>query len=231
MSTVGIVGGIAPESTIHYYRLLIESYRNRMQDGRYPSIVINSIDMTRMLDLIGAGELAEVTSYLLDEIGRLERAGAAVCLLASNTPHVVFDDLRRQASVPLVSIVEATRDVAHALGLTRVGLFGTRFTMTGRFYTDTFAGVGISVCAPTGEEQSYIHDIYMGELVRGVFRPETRARVMAIARTLQTRDGIDGLILGGTELPLLLGGIDEAPLPMLDTTKIHVAKAVEWLVR
>jgi aspartate racemase len=193
--------------------------------------VINSIDMTRMLDLIGAGELAEVTSYLLDEIGRLERAGADVCLLASNTPHVVFDDLRRQASVPLISIVEATCDAAHSLGLRRVGLFGTRFTMAGRFYSDIFARAGISVCAPTDEEQIYIHDIYMGELVRGVFRPQTREQVMSIAGSMQRRDGIDALILGGTELPLLLGGVDDAPLTILDTTRIHVANAVEWLVR
>ena len=230
MSTVGIVGGIAPESTIQYYRLLIESYRNQMQDGRYPSIVINSIDMTRMLDLIAADRLDEVTAYLLAEIDRLDRAGADVCLLASNTPHLVFDELRRQASVPLISIVEAACDAACSLGLTRAGLFGTRFTMTGHFYADVFSRAGMTVCVPNAEEQTYIHDIYMGELVRGVFHPETRDRVMTIARTMQQRDGIDGLILGGTELPFLLGGVEDAPMPLLDTTKIHVEEAVKWLV-
>src|SRR5262245_38142504 len=231
MSTVGIVGGIAPESTIQYYRLMIESYRNQVRDDRYPSIVINSIDMTQMLQMIGAGQLAEVTSYLLGEIGRLERAGADVCLLASNTPHVVFDDLRRAASVPLISIVEATRDEARSLGLRRLGLFGTRFTMTGRVYPDAFSSAGMMVCVPNAEEQTYIHDTYMGELVRGVFRSETRDRVMTIARAMQTREGIDGLILGGTELPLLLGDVEDATMPLLDTTKIHVAEAVKWLVR
>jgi aspartate racemase len=231
MSTVGIIGGIAPESTIQYYRLMIESYRNQMQEDRYPSIVINSIDMTRMLDMIGAGQLAQVTSYLLGEIRRLERAGADVCLLASNTPHVVFDELRRDASVPLISIVEAARDEARSLGLRRLGLFGTRFTMTGRVYPEAFSSAGMMVCVPSAEEQTYIHDAYMGELVRGVFRSETRDRVMTIARAMQTREGIDGLILGGTELPLLLGDVQDATMPLLDTTKIHVAEAVKWLVR
>src|SRR5262249_55200924 len=143
---------------------------------------------------------------------------------------VVFDELRRQASVPLISIVEATRDAARSLGLTRVGLFGTGLTMTGRFYAEAFTRAGMTICVPNEEEQTYIHDIYMGELVRRVCRPETRDRVMASGRTMRTRDGIDGLSLGGTELPLLVGAVEEAPMPLLDTTKIHVAEAVKWLV-
>lgn len=231
MGTVGIIGGIAPESTIQYYRLLIESYRDQLQDDRYPSIVINSIDMTRMLELIGAGEFAQVTSYLLDELRRLARAGADVCLLASNTPHIVFDDLRRAASVPLISIVEAASNATCSLGLRRVGLFGTRFTMTGRFYPEVFWRAGITVCVPNAEEQAYIHNVYMGELVHGTFRSETRDRIMAVARAMQIRDAIDGLILGGTELPLLFGDVEDGTIAMVDTTKAHVAEAVRWLVR
>src|SRR4030042_5490806 len=108
MKTVGIIGGIGPESTIEYYRLIIASYREQKRDGSYPSIIINSIDMKKMLDLIAANELAGVTEYLLGEMKKLALAGADLGLLASNTPHIFFADIQRQSPIPLVSIVEAT---------------------------------------------------------------------------------------------------------------------------
>ncbi|MEW5869831.1 MAG: aspartate/glutamate racemase family protein [Chloroflexota bacterium] len=131
MKTVGIVGGIGPESTIEYYRQIIALYRQQRRDGSYPRILINSIDMKKMLDLIGAGNLAGVTGYLLEEIQKLARAGADFGALASNTPHLVFDELRRLSPIPLISIVEAACQKAAGLGLRRVGLYGTRFTMQG----------------------------------------------------------------------------------------------------
>ncbi|MFN7984076.1 MAG: amino acid racemase [Vicinamibacterales bacterium] len=231
MGTVGIVGGIAPESTIQYYRLLVDQYREEVRDGSYPSIVINSIDMTRMLGLIGSGDLSGVTSYLLGEITRLERAGADVCLLASNTPHIVFNELRRATTTPLISIVECAANAARERGLTKVGLLGTRFTMNGQFYRDALANAGIALVIPSEDEQEFIHTVYMTELVRGVYRAENRERVFHITRAMQARDAIDGLILGGTELPLLLGDGGDATLPMIDTTRVHVAEAVKWLVR
>ncbi len=125
MKTIGIIGGIAPESTIEYYRSIIRLYRERARDGTYPPILINSIDLKRVLDLVGAQKLAELTEYVLGEVRKLARAGADLGLLASNTPHVVFDDIRRSSPIPLVSIVEATCRATQALGLKKVGLFGT----------------------------------------------------------------------------------------------------------
>lgn len=226
MRILGIVGGIAPESTVEYYRLLIAAYRRRVSDGSYPPIIIDSIDLTRMLDLIGAGRLAEVTAYLLAEVERLARAGAEVALFASNTPHIVFDDLARRSPVPLVSIVEAAADAAQALGLRKVGLFGTRFTMQGRFYPEIFARRGIGVSAPAPEDRTYIHDAYMSELVQGTFLPATRERMLGIVRRLKQTDGIEGLVLGGTELPLLLRDAGDTGIPFLDTTRIHVDRAL-----
>jgi aspartate racemase len=230
MKTLGIIGGTAPESTIEYYRLIIAAYREQKQDGSYPPILINSINMKRMLDLIGANQLSEVTRYLLDEIEKLARAGADFGLLASNTPHIVFDDLQRESPIPLVSIVEAACEAAHALGLKKAGLLGTRFTMQGRFYPEIFSRRGIALSVPAPDDQAYIHDKYMGELVKGVFLPETRERLLTIVDRLKKKDGIQGLILGGTELPLILRDAVDRGIPFLDTTRIHVERAVAQML-
>jgi aspartate racemase len=226
MKVLGIIGGIAPESTVEYYRLLIAAYRERVGDGSYPPIIINSIDLKRLLDLVAADRLADLSRYLSAEVERLARAGAEVALFASNTPHIVFDAVQRRSPVPLVSIVEAAADEAHALGLGRVGLFGTRFTMQGRFYPEVFARRGITVRIPDPENQAYIHEKYLGELVQGVFIPATRDRLLAIVRRLKQTDGIEGLVLGGTELPLLLRDAGDTGIPFLDTTRIHVDRAL-----
>jgi len=230
MKTVGIIGGTAPESTIEYYRAIVASWRKRAGDGSYPPILINSIDLKRMLDLIGGNRLADVTEYLLEEIKKLARAGADFGLLASNTPHIVFDDLRRQSPIPLVSIVEAACQATEALGFTKVGLFGTRFTMQGRFYPEVFSRQGIALSVPGPEDQRYIHDKYMNELVNGVLLPETREHLLTIVGRLRQRDGIQGLILGGTELPLILRDGADSGIPFLDTTQIHVERAVSHML-
>ena len=204
MKTLGLIGGIGPESTIEYYRLIISSYRERKRDGSYPAIILNSIDMEKMLAMIGAHDLAGVTEYLLGEVRKLGAAGADFGLLASNTPHIVFTELRRRSPIPLISIVETACEAVRDLKLTKVGLFGTRFTMQGGFYPEVFSREGIALVVPSEEEQAYIHDKYMSELVNGVFLAETRARMLAIADRLHEEEGIQGLILGGTELPLLL---------------------------
>jgi aspartate racemase len=230
MKTIGIVGGIGPESTIEYYRLMVAGYREQVKDGSYPSVLINSIDLKRMLELIAAGQLSEVTLYLLDEINKLARAGADIGLLAANTPHIVFDDLQRQSPIPLVSIVEAACEATHALGLTNVGLFGTRFTMQGRFYPEVFSRQGIALSVPDPDDQAYIHDKYMSELVNGVFLPETRQQLLTIVDRLKMKNHIQGLILGGTELPLILRDGDDGEIPFLDTTRIHVKRAVAQML-
>ncbi len=129
MKTLGIIGGIAPPSTIDYYRAIVEGYHQQRPDGSYPSIVINSIDLTRLLALVGDERLDELTAWLVEEVGRLARAGADFGLLASNTPHIVFEPVSRLSPIPLLSIMEAAADAATELGLTRLGLLGTRFTM------------------------------------------------------------------------------------------------------
>jgi aspartate racemase len=230
MKTVGIIGGIAPESTVAYYRQLIATYREQKPDGSYPSVIINSIDLTKVLDL-AANDLDKLVDYLVDELQKLARAGADFGLLASNTPHIVFDEVRRQSPIPLISIVEVTGQAAKALGLKKLALFGTRFTMQGRFYPEVFSREGITIAVPDENDQTYIHDKYMSELVKGVYLPETREKLLAVVDRMKKNTGIQGLILGGTELPLILTATTASGIPLLDTTQIHVQAAVTELLK
>ena len=162
MKTLGLIGGIAPASTIEYYRMLIAAYQARRPDGSQPLVIINSIDLQTMIGLIAADALDEVTTYLSAEVEKLARAGAEVALFASNTPHIVFDALQRQSRIPLVSIIDATFAVARSMGLTRAGLLGTRFTMQGTAYSRTFTrgnrrwAISSSTgCAPCGPMRTW----------------------------------------------------------------------------
>lgn len=230
MKTPGIIGGVGPESTIEYYRLIIAAYRTRTGDGSYPPVVVNSINMQRMLQLITANELPELISFLLGEVGRLARAGADFGLLASNTPHLVFPELQARSPIPLISIIEVTCRAAQQRGLKRLGLFGSRFTMSGRAYPTVFAQAGIELVSPTPAEQAFIHEKYMAELLFADIRPATKAAFLAIAERMRTEEGIAGLILGGTELPLILGDVKDEKLPFLDTTQLHVNAIVEEML-
>jgi aspartate racemase len=226
---LGIVGGLGPESTIEYYRQLVSGYRERVADGSYPSLIIYSTDVNRVLKL-AAENREKLVEYLLTALLPLARAGADFALIAANTPHIVFDAVARKSPIPLLSIVEATCAFAKEHRLKNLGLFGTRSTMEGGFYQEVFAREGIRLTYPGPEEQTYIHEKYVGELVNGRFLPETRAGLVAIAHRLKGDDGIDGLILGGTELPLLLSDNAGLEIPFLDTTRIHVDAALERML-
>ena len=229
-ATLGVIGGVAPGSTIDYYRLLIERYRERRPDGSYPSIVINSINLTPLIEIVASGDRAKLVDHLLPELAVLHRAGAAVAFMASNTPHVVFDELQRRSPVPLVSIVEATGAEAQRRGYRRVGLIGTRFTMEGGFYPSVCAKYGVAVVVPPEADRAYVHDRYFAELVDGVFAPETREGILAVMRRMRDTDSVDAVVLGGTELPMLFREVESNDLPMLDTARIHVEAALDRLL-
>jgi aspartate racemase len=225
MKRLGIIGGIGPESTIVYYRAIVAAGGERL--GGAPPILLNSIDVQKVLRLAEDDPVPGLRDYLLSEITVLARAGVSVGLIAANTPHIVFDDVRQQSPIELVSIVEAARDAARERGLTRLALFGTKFTMQGRFYPDVFLPSGIELVSPAADEQAFIHDKYVSELLRNTFLPTTRDHLQRIIQAMKDRDGIDGVLLAGTELPLLLTGDDACGVPLLDTTQIHVTAAVK----
>jgi len=229
MKTLGLIGGTGPESTVDYYRLLIAQYREKT-DGASPPLIINSVDIKRLLAWMSANELGKVADYLVDEIEKLRQAGADFGALTANTAHIVFDDLQRRCALPLISIVEAACERVQALGLTRVALFGTRYTMQASFYPTVFARTNVELVMPTDDEQAYIHEIYLGELLKDVFLPETRERVLRIADDMKARHGIEAVILGGTELPLLLRAEEHNGIRLLDTTRIHVDRLIEEML-
>jgi aspartate racemase len=231
VKTAGIIGGTGPESTVEYYRRIIAGYREARADGSYPSIMINSINLTRLLDSIATNRLGDAADYLVEEIRRLAAAGAGFAIVASNTPHIVFEELRRRSPIPLISIVEATCTEAKVKGLKRLGLFGTRFTMQASFYPEVFSRQGIAVVVPKLDEQASIHEIYMNELVPAVFSSNTREKLLTFVDRMKERDEIDGLILGGTELSLIFREEMARGIPLLDTTQIHVDAVVAELLR
>jgi aspartate racemase len=226
MKSLGIVGGLGPESTIDYYERIIALYRERTRDGSYPRFIIISVDLKKGLDFMEAGDLAGMADYLLDGIDKLVRAGADFGLISANTPHIVFDDVASKSPIPLISIVEATCAAAKTRKLQRLALFGTRYTMQGKFYVNLFSREGIELLVPEPNDQDYIHDKYMNELVPGKFLPETHAGLLAIVDRMKAKSDIDGVILAGTELPLILRDPDYNGIPFLNTTKIHCEAAV-----
>ena len=230
MKTLGIIGGLGPESTIDYYGKIIARYREQVRDGSYPHFIIISIDLKKGLDFMAADNLAGMAGYLLEAISKLQPAGADFGLISANTPHIVFEEVASKSSVPLISIVEATCAAAKTHNLKRLALFGTRYTMQGTFYQKVFSREGIELLVPEPNDQDYVHDKYFSELVPGKFLPGTRAGLLAIVDRMKAKSDIDGVILAGTELPLILRDPEHNGIPFLNTTKIHVEAAVDQML-
>lgn len=230
MKTVGIVGGLGPESTIDYYRSIIARFRERDPEHRSPQILINSLDVDKGIAMLNASRLDDLTDYLVDGFKLLERAGADFGCMAANTPHLVFDAVKEGTTLPLISIVTATAQHAKSLGVKKAGLLGTGFTMGASFYPEEFARIGIDLVRPTEEERAKVHKIYIEELLKNQFLEESRQTIFAIAARLRLQHGAEAVALAGTELPLLLrdSGTD---INFLDTTVIHVEAIVGELLR
>ena len=235
MRTCGMIGGLGPESTIDYYRSIIARFRARRPtpDAGYPHLIINSLDVDKGIAMLDAGRLDQLADYLVTGVELLMRAGADFAFIAANTPHLVFNEVQRRSAIPLLSIVRATCDYAKARGLKKAGLFGTGFTMRADFYPKEFQPAGITLLRPTQPEQEFIHTTYINELLKNRFLPESRTEILRIARRMRAEDGIEALILAGTELPLLLRDSREsndAGIEFFDTTVIHVEAIVDqWL--
>jgi aspartate racemase len=227
MKRIGIVGGLSPESTIEYYRFIIEGYRQKTKDDGAPEIIIYSLNVKQSLEMMEKKQWVAYVEWIASAVGHLADAGADFALIAANTPHMFFYEVKSVSPIPLLSIVEETADMATGFGLRKVGLLGTKCTMQSDYYQKVLERSGISVVVPLEDEQKYIHEKLLSELQFGRIVGSTRDRLLEIVQRLISTESLDGVILGCTELPLILIH-DEFGIPFLNTTRIHAESAVRY---
>lgn len=227
MKQVGIIGGLGPESTVDYYKSIIEAFRTEGNLAA-PEMIIYSVNIEEVLGLVARQEWDRLVYLLVAKIKALHRAGVDFAVISANTPHIVFDEVQAKSPIPLLSIVTATRDKAKQMGLKKAGLLGTKFTMQSNFFSPQFAAADIQVIVPSVPDQDYIHDKLMTEIELGIFTEETRKGLLTIIERMIAVDRIDGVILGCTELPLILEK-SEFGIPFLNTTAIHVESIVDYM--
>ena len=214
---IGILGGMSHESTIKYYDLILEKYYGKKQDYYYPEIVIFSLNFQKVIELEHCDNRKGYVDYLMEGIKALEQAGASFIVMAANSPHAVYDELVQLAKVPILSIVKATAEKAHQWNLKKLLLLGIKFTMQSTFYQEFFAKEGIEVIAPSVEEQDKLNRIIFEELVIGLFKDESKNEILRIIDNYRT----DGVILGCTELPLIISQ-EDTRVKLLNTLNLHV---------
>ena len=217
MKRIGILGGISYESTIKYYDLLLEKYYEKFNDYHYPEVLIFSLDFQKLTDYELEGNKDEYIEYLMSGIEALENGGVTYIAMAANSPHAVYSDLEKLSRIPILSIVKATAEVALKEGMKKVLLLGIKFTMQNTFYQEHCKKRGIEVITPPNEEQDVINKIIFDELEIGFFKQESKEKLLQIIN----KYNVDGVILGCTELPLILNQTD-TDIKLLDTLEIHV---------
>jgi aspartate racemase len=228
MKRIGIIGGLGPEATIDYYKEIINAFKNEKGDLDYPEIIIYSVNMAYFIGLMREKKYEQVTAYISEKIEGLKQAGADFAALSANTPHQLFDELRERSGIPLISIVEVTCNEAKSKGLKKAGLFGTDLTMRASFFPDVFSKQDIEVVAPDEEDRKLINYKLFSEIELGIFKDETRELIIGIIKKMVREQQIDSLILGCTELPLILTAETYAGIPILNTTKIHVESIAKY---
>ncbi|EHN59018.1 aspartate/glutamate racemase family protein [Oenococcus kitaharae] len=227
MKKLGIIGGIGPEATVNYYLDVIKGTQKTLGTNKQlPEIVINSINMYHMFDLLEQKDYLAVVAYLVKAVNELQAAGADFGLMCGNTPHIVFDQIQQQTSLPLLSIVTTALKRAQSSHLSRLALLGTKFTMQNTFFSQPFIDAGIKVVLPNPDEQTWLHQKIVDELENGVVKRETKQQLLKMTQRLIQQYQLDGLILGCTELPLILQPTDFS-IAVLDIAKIHIETAIQ----
>jgi len=226
---IGILGGMSPESTVAYYEYITRTYTERFGDYGYPEVLIYSVSFQPYVDWPNQDRWDLVADGLSQAARKLVAAGADMILIATNTMHLVFDEIQARVEVPMLSLLDTTAEAIQGRGLSTVGLLGTRFTMEKSFYQDALAGHGISTLVPDAGDRAYVNRVIYDELVAGQIRDESRAGYLAIIRKL-AEQGAQGIVLGCTEIPLL---VDEASagIPLFDTTQIHAEAALNYAIQ
>ena len=229
MKKIGLIGGITPESTILYYRILNELNSNKLGNPHSAEVVINSFDFGKIAQL-----QKENRWDLLDEImaksgKELENAGATCILICANTMHLCIDAVRNTVAIPVIHIAEATSKKIIEKKLKKVALLGTKYTMEKDFFKDILASFNIEAMIPELEERNTIHTVIYDELAKGEIKQTSKEKYLKIINQL-IKEGAEGVILGCTEIPLLIKQKD-VTVPVFDTTTIHANKAFEFVIK
>jgi aspartate racemase len=227
LQTIAVLGGMSSESTREYYRMIDEEINAALGGHHAGDIVIRSVNFADIEEFISTDDWATAGEYLATAARDLEAAGADVVVVATNTMHRVADAIDASLSIPFIHIVDPTADAIAADGLDSVGVLGTEAVMGGDFYAERFADHDIDVLVPDAEAQTIVDDIIFEELVHGVIEADSRERYLQIIDDLVDR-GAEGIVLGCTEIELLVDQSDRPAVPMFDTTALHVARAVEY---
>jgi len=229
MKTIGLIGGMSWEASALYYQLLNREVQRRLGGLHSVKLAMISLDFDEPIGLARQSRWAELATLLINAAQRLERAGADILMIGANTAHRVADEVEAAISIPLIHICDCTAAAVLARGQKRVALLGTRYTMEEDFYKDRLAARGLEVLIPGAEARAEIHRIILDELVLGRLESASREACREIMTGL-IGQGAEGVILGCTELPLLIGAAD-SPVPLYDTTQIHALSAIDRALR
>lgn len=230
MQKVGIVGGLGQASTIDYYRDIVEIYRKANGDDNYPEIVIDSINMGELVKGIETHNYNNVADQLLNSISNLGRAGASFAAIASNSPHIVWDLIKDKACIPIISIIDATCDFIERSNYKKVLIFATKFTMKNGLYSTALTKKNIDWILPNEEDIEILGDIIYPNLENGIVIEKDKQRMISIAEKYIKQYRADSLLLGCTEIPLMIKS-DDVSVPVINTTKIHTEKICDMVMQ
>lgn len=226
MKHIGLIGGLSPESTIHYYEIICRGFNGRFGELNFPELTLQSLNLQRLVPHFERNEWEQVAAILLDAIQALKNAGAEFAAILANTPHNAYELIRDRSPLEILTIMDATSAVLVRDGRNKVALLGTRPTMEFGFFQKHFSARGITTVVPPAEHRKELDRIVWEELSHGTVRPESRAAAGAMIEGL-TRQGVEAVILGCTELCLLIQP-DDSPVPLYDTTRIHAEAILEF---
>lgn len=227
MKTIGLLGGMSWESSIEYYRIINQAIKQRLGGSHSAKCLMFSVDFAEIETLQHAGQWEELTQDMIKAVQHLQGGGADFLVICTNTMHKMADEIISATHIPLLHITDATAEAIKARGLKTVGLLGTRFTMEGDFYRGRLQeDHNINVIIPNEADQEIIHHIIYHELVKGEIREDSRQTYQRVITDLASR-GVEGVVLGCTEIPLLIRQAD-VDIPVFDTTRIHAEAAVAW---
>ena len=229
MKKLGLIGGFGPESTIPYYHDIVYGVQERVGENMFPEITIESLDVFKLLELCKKEEYEAVTEYIMKGINHLIAAEVDFIAISANTPHVVFDELKKRTPIPMISIIEATCNEAKRKNMSTIGLLGTIFTMESEFFRKPFIENGIKIVTPSSQERVFVNEKISKELELGIVKQETLSAFLKIIERMREEDAIEAIVLGCTELPLLFDGVG-MPVTCLDTKEIHIQTLISYIV-